>query len=280
MKLSKTSWIILGIGIFVIAFASLYMLYQGQVQKHDDARNELSQAQAALPMLIFENDAKLAEAQAALLALIAEASDSMAEAQAALSALLSERKDLETELSQLEDEMAQWQNKISQLEAELAQAKLTLKEIAAGFPGSVESIEYDEKLFRFAHDANLKITSLLAEEPMEKKEGVTYSITYFTVEVDGEVADILNFIKKIVADEDFKTAVLKPITLTVPEPLTETEKEGIKEAIRAGLTEEEKKGLTKEEIDKLVNKLTAEEIAKQEMPSAIIKFGIYTYQGE
>jgi predicted nuclease with TOPRIM domain len=166
---------------------------------------------------------------------------------------ITERQDLESQLSQLEDELQGWQNELSQLETELAQAELTLNQTNARFPISVESIEYDEVLFSFAHDANLKITSLTASEPAELTlEGITYTTVFFTVAVNGEVADILDFINRVVADDDFQTAILEPVTIDIPDPLTDTEKEN----------------------------MTEEEIKEVEMPSATINLMLYTYQGE
>ena len=219
MKLTKTSLMVLGIGIIIIAAASLFMAYQGQVQQRQEARDSLANAEKNLQSFTD----------------IKEATD--------------------VELIQLENELQEWQNELSQLETELVQAELTLAQTGARFPISVESIEYDEVLFSFARDANnLMITSLTASEPTEitTLEGITYTTTFFTVEVRGEVADILNFINTIVADDDFQTAVLEPITIDIPDPLTEAEKED----------------------------MTEEEIKEAEMLSATINLMLYTYQGE
>ena len=217
MKLSRTSWIVLGVGLFVIAGITLYVVYQGQVGDRQDARDRLAEAQAALP------------------------------------AVISEKNDAESQLGQLEDELSQLQGDLGQLETDLAQAELALAQDKLRLPGSVESIEYGEKLFALADSANLMVALLNASEPAEVQiEGITYSTTTFTLEVQGEVANILDFISAAVADNDFRTAVLEPISMSIPELLTDAEKEGI----------------------------TEEEIADLERPSAIINITIYTYQGE
>ncbi len=217
MKLSKTTWMVLGIGIIIIAAVSLYMVYQGQGQKREEARDSLTNAEKNLQSFTDIKEAT------------------------------------EVELSQLENELQESQSQISQLETELAQTELTLNQTGARFPISVESIEYDEVLFNFAHDANLIITSLTAGEPADiTTEDITYTTTLFAVEVRGEMTDILYFINTIVADDDFQTAILEPVAITVPEPLTEMEKED----------------------------LTGDEIAEAEMPSATISLMVYTYQGE
>ncbi len=56
MRLSKTAWLILGIGIFVIAFATLFMLHSQQSGEQEWLEDSLSVAQAALPQLVSERD--------------------------------------------------------------------------------------------------------------------------------------------------------------------------------------------------------------------------------
>jgi len=54
LKLSKTSWIILSIGIFVIAFASLGFTRLQQVKEQDLVQEELSLAESRLSSFQFE----------------------------------------------------------------------------------------------------------------------------------------------------------------------------------------------------------------------------------
>ena len=217
MKLSKTAWIILLVGIFIIAIGSLYWLYLQEGPKQEELNAQLSAVQAQLP--------NLAE----------------------------QRASLESTLTELEDN--------------LAQATSQLKTAKAAFPDLVESIEVDELLFGIANDWGLEITSLTASEPRDYRvkvemeaediemEDVTYLVTSFTIDVKGEVTDILNFIHTIVNHRDFDTATVELVNIVVPEPLTEAEKEE----------------LTEEEI---------EEAEEPEMPSATIKLVIYSYKGE
>jgi len=175
MKLSKTAWLILGIGIFVIAFATLYMLYSRQVGEQEQLQGSLAVAQGALPQLV------------------------------------SEREDLESQLTQ-------W-------ESQLAEATSSLAKIEASFPESVQSIEYDERLFKLADDCDLEIIELTAEEPSEEKvEDVTYAVTSFGVKVRGEVADILDFVNAIATSEYFTTATMEMVDMKIPEPDEEEDK--------------------------------------------------------
>ncbi len=252
MRLSKTAWLILGIGIFVIAFGSLYLLYSRQGNEQEQLNDSLLAAQATLPTLV------------------------------------SEKEDWESQLTQQESQLTQQENQLTQQESQLAQATSLLDTTQASFPSSVESIEYDELLFNFAHGYNLRITRLIASEPgNEEVEDITYSVTPFTVDVRGEVAGILDFINAIVTSEDFTNATAELVNINIPEPLTEAEKEAIKEGlteeIMEGLAEE---GLTEEEREELLEALAEalaaaeEEIEELEMPSATIELAIYGYQGE
>lgn len=214
MKLTKTSWIILVTGVFIIAIGSVYWLYLQEGPKQTELNAQLSVVQAQLPKLAAE------------------------------------RASLESTLTELEDK--------------LAQVTSQLKTAKAVFPASVQSIEVDELLFGMADNWGLEITSLTASEPSDLEvevevemegievEDITYLVTYFAVDVDGEVTDILDFIHTIVTHRDFDTATVELVNITVPEPLTEAEKE----------------------------ELSEEELAEREMPSARINIDIYSYQGE
>jgi len=214
MKLSKTAWIILVTGVFIIAIGSVCWLYLQEGPKQTELNAQLSVVQAQLPKLAAE------------------------------------RANLESTLTELEDK--------------LAQVTSQLKTAKAVFPASVQSIEVDELLFGMADDWGLEITSLTASEPRDQQvkvevededievEDITYLVTYFAVDVAGEVTDILDFIHTIVTHRDFDTATVELVNITVPDPLTEAEKE----------------------------ELSEEEIAEREMPSARINIDIYSYQGE
>lgn len=231
MRLGRTSWIILFIGILIAAGVSLYMLYRGQMGEQEKLDESLSQETATLQLLYLER-----------LSLEGE-----------LAQLEIDLAGLQGQASQLEDEMGQLEAELSQLEAEreqaVAQAILLLNEAEAKFFSSVEGIEYGEVLFGFARDANLEVDGIAMSEPTDiDVEGVTYTTTSFTITVQGEVADILSFVDTIVTNEAFRTAILEPFNMEVPEPLTDEEKEDIEETIRAELTAEAEAKLTTEDL--------------------------------
>ncbi len=253
-RLSKTAWLILGIGIFVIAMGSLYFLYSRQGGEQGQLNDSLSVAQATLPGLV------------------------------------SEKEDWESQLTQLESQLTQW-------ESQLSQAVSLLDTTQASLPESVESIEYDEELFRIADGWRLEIINLTASESRDKEvqvevedievEDITFLVTSFTVDVRGEVNDILGFINTIVTSEDFTCATVELVNINIPEPLTEEEKEAITERFTGELLEElAEEELTEEEREELLEALAAalaaveEKIEELEMPSATISLAIYGYQGE
>jgi hypothetical protein len=223
MKLSKTVWIILGVAIFIIGFVVLYMMYSRQGDEQEQLKSKIAANQAALVGLIKE------------------------------------RESWQSQLLNLQDEVAQRQDA-------LTEANLALSQAGTGWPTSAESIEYDEKLFAMADAWNLEITMVTAVEPTEiKVEGITFTVSSFNVEVKGKprdelsrtyaeyreylyktVDDILAFVNTIVNDKDFASAGIELVSMQVPLPLTQ------------------------EEID---------QDAEQASPTAQINLNIYTYKG-
>ena len=232
MRLSKTVWIVLGVAIFIIGFVVLYMMYSRQGDEQEQLKSKIAANHAALVGLIKE------------------------------------RESWQSQLLNLQDELAQRQNALTEANLALSQAK-------TGWPTAAESIEYDEKLFEMADAWNLDITIATAVEPAEETvEDVTFVTATFTVQVTGKpreadelsetdleyreylyygkddkpgvVGNILHFINAIVRDKYFASAGINLVNMTVPEPLTQ------------------------EDIDK---------DAEQASPTAQITLTIYTYKG-
>jgi hypothetical protein len=200
MKFGRIAWIILGIGIFAIAFGAMYALYTRQVDEQKQLNTSIEQATSTLPRLTTQ------------------------------------KKDLDSQLVQL-------QSQLTSLQAELMQAKSELGVAAESVPVSAESIEYDERLFKIASDWNLVITQIIASEPSETKvEGVTFNITTFVVQLEGQaiestfkdtdeykeyiyktVEDMLSYINILVNDKDFASAGIELVSIKVPAPLTNEE---------------------------------------------------------
>ena len=202
-RLSRTAWLILGIGILVIVLGSLGTIYRTQASEQKELTSQLGMAQATLPKLASEKEA------------------------------------LESQLTQLGKKLTQTTSLLNQAESK--------------FPESVESVDYDEALFRIADNCDLEITKLTASDARDKEvEDITFSIASFSGEVEGEVVDILDFVDAIATGKDFANANVELVNIKVPEPLTEEDKE----------------------------EMTDEEIEEAEMPSATIELTIYGYRGE
>jgi hypothetical protein len=160
-------------------------------------------------------------------------------------------------LPQLVAESEDLESRLSQLQLELDQAEASLSSGKAKFPTSTDSIRYDELLFQMAFDRDLEVMSLDTSLPDEEDvEDITYTVTSFDIGVVGQVADILDFVNAIAIGDDFTTATVKLVDISVPEPITAQEKEFL--AVQE----------------------TEEEEEEPEAPSAIIKLDIYSYEGD
>jgi len=57
MRLGRTAWLVLGIGIFVIVLATLYTVYSRQSSEQEELKKSLAGAGAQLPKLISQREA-------------------------------------------------------------------------------------------------------------------------------------------------------------------------------------------------------------------------------
>lgn len=156
-------------------------------------------------------------------------------------------------------ESEELESRLSQLQVELDQAEASLSRGKAKFPVSIDSIRYDELLCQMAYDRDLEMMNLFTLEPAERNvEDVIYTVDAFTMEVMGQVADILAFVNAIAIGEDFTTAVVELVDIRVPEPMTLQEQEALA----------------------LAGQEPAEGEEAPEAPSAIVKLTIYSYEGD
>ncbi len=183
--------------------------------------------------------------------------DSLSAAEATLTKLTSEKTGLESQLSQLE--------------SKLAQAAVLLSTAKLNFPHPTESIEVDEKLFMVADSWHLEVTGLTSSAPTEEVvvgeedvRGVVYSVTSFTVTIEGEVADILGFTNSLANDAYFNNATVKLVNVNIPEP--ETRDSGGFVWIPGEDGED--------------GEWVWEEGEEEKKPSATINLVFYSYQGE
>ncbi len=105
----------------------------------------------------------------------------------------------------LEDRLAVAETRVPALTAEKedlqneeTQAMSKLRTSQARFPEAVDSIKYGEDLFDLAVKSNVRITRLTASAPSNtERGGVTYSTSSFSLVVQGDVANILDFVHSL-----------------------------------------------------------------------------------
>lgn len=193
MKISKTALIVLGIGVFILVFATLFVMYSGQSGEQAQLNASLTKAQGVLPELLAEK-------------------------------------------ADLESQVTQW-------ESELDKAMMALSQSQGRFPKSVESIEYDEVLFKLAEQSGLMIVEITASEPSEevvKGTDITYDVSTFEVLVenaesppatagefevyiDETVDKVIEFIHLVVTTPDFNVATITVASIEGLEPPEELE---------------------------------------------------------
>jgi len=191
MKFSRIAWLILVIGVFVIASGSLYWLYLQERPKQEELNEQLSVVQATLPKLAAE------------------------------------RADLESTLAELEGKLAQATSQLKTAKAvfpdsvESIEVDELIFEIANNWGLEIISLT--------ATEPRDKMVEVEMEMEDIEVEDVTYVVTSFTADVKGEVTDILNFIQTIVNHQDFDAATVEIVALVIPEPVSEIEKEELSE---------------------------------------------------
>jgi hypothetical protein len=193
MKLSKTAFLVLGIGVFILGFAILFVLYSGQSGEQEQLSGQLATTQGLLPELIAEK-------------------------------------------GDLADQLAQWED-------ELDKARVALGKSEGRFPKSVESIEYDEVIFKLAEQSGLRVMELTASEPEEeavKDTDIIYAVTTveavvwnidsppgtageFEVYIDETVDKVIEFMHLVVTTPDFDVAAVEVAAIEGLEPPEELE---------------------------------------------------------
>lgn len=137
-----------------------------------------------------------------------------------------------------------------QVESQLAKAQLRLKLAKANLFQSIESIEASETLFEIAQACDVEITAISSSAlATEEIEGATYSGFPLTVQIEGDVSDLIDFI--LLWSGEYRTGVVQSEEITIPETNDEGEGESGEE--------------TEEEVEE---------------PSANLRLFIYSYRGD
>jgi hypothetical protein len=131
------------------------------------------------------------------------------------------------------------QTTATSLASQLADAKALLAQ--SSFRPSAESIEYDRTLYSLAGASKLNVTSLTSVAPSSIiDQGTAYKVTTFTINVTGVVPsaifgksaedttyinsvvnNINAYLKSIIADPSFNTAIIPTVSFSVPPTMTD-----------------------------------------------------------
>ena len=191
MRLSKTALLILGIGIFVIAMGSLFMVYRGQVSEQEILNNKLTTAQNALPPLISEKE-KLASQLTALEDAVTEAELSLSKAKVVFPDS-AESIEYDEELFMIAHDYG-----------------LEIVELKASEPQDQEG---DDEIIIYIVTTFEVMVSPAAIPPEAEDAYEAYC--------DNAVASFLDFINTVVNGEYFTTATVEEVVWEIPE-ITET----------------------------------------------------------
>jgi hypothetical protein len=200
MKISKVTLIILGVVVLAVGFGVLYMMYSKQVQEQD-----------SLKATIKTNQARLAQ-------------------------LVSEQEKWKSQLTVLQEQIAQKNQ-------EVAAARSSLDTAKTAWPASAESIEYEERIFALADGWDLVVNVVTAGNTATTNiNGINFTTNTFTVTVTGSplaagfdeedkyqeyiykvAGDILSFLDEIVRNDFFASAKMDVVSLTIPSLLTKAD---------------------------------------------------------
>ena len=124
-----------------------------------------------------------------------------------------EKGDLQDRLSRAKIILPTLVEQRDSLEGQLTSAQSLLDSSRAKFPEVLTSIEYGEDFFKIAYGRNLhamaagcgvKLTRLAASKPNKiNVDGVTYSVSSFTVIVEGDIGSTLKFIDAVGTGIDY-----------------------------------------------------------------------------
>ena len=186
MRLSRTALLVLGIGIFILAFAILYTISSGQSGERERLSNSLTAAQALLPKLVAE------------------------------------REDLAGQLAQWEGKAAEATSLLNKSEARFPKSAEsvdydeTLFEIADGCGLQVIGLTASEPRNKKVEDITYTITTFRVQ--VRSAESPPGTIDKFEAYIDKTVANMLNFIKAIATSTEFNVGTIELVDMDNLEP--------------------------------------------------------------
>jgi len=196
MRLSKTAWIVLGVGIFVIVAATLGWLYFSERGKQRELNDSLAEAEGILSPLIVENEDwqnQLNELQSQLTYANTLLDMSMADL-----SLSVESTDVDEKLFEIADTL-----------------ELEIKSIISSEPT-------DEDIEGIIYSITPFVVTVEGEQIAEP--GFAAASAY-EIYIDETVNKIVNFVSTLAISEYFSNATIELLTLEVPNLLTEEQLE-------------------------------------------------------
>ena len=194
LRLSRTAFLVLGIGIFVIAFVTLYVVYSGQSGERRQLSESLDAANARLPKLV------------------------------------SQRTDLDNQLAQRQNEVAVAEAALSRAQANLSQPveSIDYDDTLFGFARDCDlevakltaAEPSDLKVKGEAGEITYAITTL--EVTVQSAESKPGSMSLFDAYIRNTIADALTFIDTITKSESFNNATVDLVRMeNLKPPATE-----------------------------------------------------------
>lgn len=191
MKLSKTAWLILSIGIFILAFGSLLVGYFRLSGEQERVEDKLSSAQELLPQLT------------------------------------SEREYWKSQLSQLESQLTQATSSLEESKARFPKAVESIEYdtelvlLAHDCDLEIVSLTASEPRNKEVEEITYTVTLFEVEVRGAGPPPDPLTKAY----IDDTIADILVFINTIATGEYFNAANIELVNIVAPEPDTEAEGE-------------------------------------------------------
>jgi hypothetical protein len=196
MRLSKTAWIVLGVGIFVIVAATLGWLYFNERGKQR------------------------------------ELNDSLAEAEGILSPLIVENKDWQNQLNDLQSQLSYTNTLLNMsmadfsLSVESTDVDEKLFEIADSLELEIKSIISSEPTDEDIEGIIYSITPFVVTVEGEQIADPGFAaVSAYELYIDETVNKIVNFVSSLAISEYFSNATIELLTLEVPSLLTEEQLE-------------------------------------------------------
>jgi len=130
-----------------------------------------------------------------------------------------EQRDLQSELTQLNDDFVKYTTQKGELQGRLNKAQSDLSKLDEKFQLPTESVEITEAIFEAADDSNadiIKISSSLPKKGKATGEGtVAYDSFGITIEAEGTVVELLKLCEKL--SEAFTNGVINNVVISVGE---------------------------------------------------------------